>query len=354
MATRKLVRRIPVEVKPITLGCYTLTATGLTVRGRPSFDEHEGVGHFIERTHYASGFWLADWLRYGEGRTDWTERLSQAGGSTGLSEKTLKNVRAIGAIDPSRRRDDVEFSIHAEVASLEPGEQTEWLERAATEGWGARELRQNIRAAKRPRIIEGQAVLEGVFRVLLVDCPWQYGDSGVINGTAYGKAERHYPTMSIDDLCRLPVASHTMTDAVMFFWVTSPFLMLKPGPREVIEAWGFEYKTGMVWHKARHNFGHYVSVRHEHLLICTRGSCLPDAPTPQPSSVFTSAKPLGELQHSEKPPEARQIIEKLYTQGPYLELFARQPDPRGKWVAWGNDPRLWPVDQENHEALIRA
>ena len=51
----------------------------------------------------------------------------------------------------------------------------------------------------------------------------------------------------------------------------------------VIEAWGFEHKGAIIWDKVLHNFGHYVSVRHEHLLICTRGSCTPDRPTPMPA-----------------------------------------------------------------------
>jgi N6-adenosine-specific RNA methylase IME4 len=80
----------------------------------------------------------------------------------------------------------------------------------------------------------------------------------------------------------------------------------------VIEAWGFEYKTGAVWDKVLHNFGHYVSIRH--LLIATRGSCTPDRPTPMIDSVQTIRR--GDV-HSAKPEEFRQMIERLYD-GPYL------------------------------------
>jgi hypothetical protein len=58
----------------------------------------------------------------------------------------------------------------------------------------------------------------------------------------------------------------------------------------VIEAWGFTYKTSFVWDKVRHNYGHYNSVRHELLLVCTRGSCTPDEPTPMPDSVVVEER----------------------------------------------------------------
>jgi N6-adenosine-specific RNA methylase IME4 len=79
-----------------------------------------------------------------------------------------------------------------------------------------------------------------------------------------------------------------------------------------------------------HNFGHYVSVRHELLLICTRGSCLPDRPVPMPDSV----RPVRRSDvHSEKPPEFRALVEQLYD-GPYVELFARR-QIKG-WTTYGN------------------
>jgi N6-adenosine-specific RNA methylase IME4 len=323
-------------VRPIVIGHYKLTATGMDVDGRPDFAEHASVGEFIRRAQFASGFWLADWLRYGDSRHEWQERLEQAIDATGYSEKTLKNVRAVGAIEKSRRREGIEFGLHDAVASLEPEEQSDWLERAAENGWGVRELRLSIRAARRRRVLEGQATLTGMYRVIYADPPWLYGDSGPTADGSLGKSERHYPGMTIDELCRLPVAAHCTPHAVLFLWTTAPFLMMNPGPREVLEAWGFDYKTGLVWDKVFGNFGHYVHVAHEHLLICTRGSCLPDEPIPSPSSVYHERR---SSIHSEKPAGVRKLIEQLYTTGPYLELFGREPVPG--WSVFGNDTRLW-------------
>lgn len=144
-------------VPPIVIGGFTLHPLGLTVKGRPSFGEYQGVGQFIQRAVKASGWWLADWLRYGDSRTDWRAQLSQAQDVTGLSEKTLRNVRAVGAIEASRRRDGVEFSVHAEVAALAPEEQSAFLEQAATEGLTQRELRRVVRSASRRHVVSGQA-----------------------------------------------------------------------------------------------------------------------------------------------------------------------------------------------------
>lgn len=322
-------------IEPIRIGCYTLTATGLEVKGRPSFGEHEGVGEFIQRAHRASGFWLSDWLAYGDSRQDWRERLSQAVDATGLSEKTLRNVRAIGAIDPSRRRDDVDFSLHSEVVALTPRSQEYWLERAAREGWTQRELRLQIRAARRAKVIEGQAVLAGMYRVIYADPPWSYGD----RQPSGSSSERHYPTLTVEELAALPVQAHALPNSVLFLWTTAPLVLQVPGPREVGAAWGFTYKQQLIWDKVDGTFSHYTGGNHEVLTIWTRGSCLPDLPTDLPDSVQVVRK---SRQHSAKPEEFRQLIEKHWTRGPYLELFGRERI--SGWTVFGNDARLWAAE----------
>jgi N6-adenosine-specific RNA methylase IME4 len=147
--------------------------------------------------------------------------------------------------------------------------------------------------------------------------------------------------MTIDELCKLPVKAHALENSVLFCWVTAPMLYENPGPREVIEAWGFKSKTGMVWDKVLGNWGHYVRVHHEHLIIATRGSCMPDSPTPMPDSVQTFRR---DGEHSHKPEDFRRIITNLYTRGPYLELFGRRPCEG--WSVFGNDARLWAEEQQ--------
>jgi N6-adenosine-specific RNA methylase IME4 len=167
----------------------------------------------------------------------------------------------------------------------------------------------------------------GRYRVLYADPPWKYQEHGASVDPSYGSATRHYPTMTIEELCALPVKDMLEDDAVLFLWVTSPKLNQV---WEIIEAWGFEYKTSFVWDKVGHNFGYYNSVRHELLLICGRGSSTPDE-----KKLYDSVQSIEKSRtHSEKPEEFRAIIDSLYTHGNRIELFARK-QVEG-WDTWGN------------------
>jgi N6-adenosine-specific RNA methylase IME4 len=117
-------------------------------------------------------------------------------------------------------------------------------------------------------------------------------------------------------------------NAVLFLWVPSPMLKRCFA---VIEAWGFDYKASFVWHKVKHVMGHYNSVRHEFLLICTCGSCKPDVP-----KLIDSVQVIERRgKHSEKPEQFRKIIEQMYDHGRKLELFARER--RDGWDSDGNE-----------------
>ena len=117
-------------------------------------------------------------------------------------------------------------------------------------------------------------------------------------------------------------------DAVLFLWATSPLL---EDSFRLLDCWGFQYKTQFIWHKVKHNMGHYNSVRHEHLIIATKGSCIPDN-----KKLFDSVQTIERTdKHSEKPEEFRQIIEQLYTYGNKIELFARKKVLG--WDAYGNE-----------------
>ena len=199
---------------------------------------------------------------------------------------------------------------------------------------GEKTIAQVTREIRREEILtKTPAAPTGKYRVLYCDPPWKYGDSGIISKDgiveAYTKAETHYPTMSITELCALPIRDISEPDAVLWLWTTSPLLAES---FEVVKAWGFTYKASMIWSKVRHNVGHYVSVRHELLLICTRGSCLPDVPT-----LFPSVQTIERTkEHSAKPEEFRTIIDTIYPRGERIELFRRGPAAKG-WDVWGNE-----------------
>lgn len=321
------------DERPMELEGFRLKARSVDVIGRPTLAQFAAALDFALGCGDGSPYWIGALWNYGEGRADWREKIEQSIRSqSAYTHKSLINLGYIVRNTSAKARELAPSVGHvSEVAALEPEEQVEWMERSAAEGLTVRELRMEIKTARRRKVIDGQAVLEGLYRVAICDPPWDYGD----RPPSGSGASQHYQAMSIDQLCKMPIAAHLAPDAVMFMWVTAPFLLQNPGPREVLEAWGLTPKTGMVWYKRRHNFGHYVSVRHEHVIIATRGSCTPDRPTPMVDSVFTSAQE--RFEHSEKPEELRQMVERMYN-GPYLEIFARRP--AAGWATFGNDERL--------------
>lgn len=179
---------------------------------------------------------------------------------------------------------------------------------------------------KRIQKEKAQSVPTGTYNVILADPPWQYDNTGL-----EGAAINHYDTMAVPELCDLltTIELGVSDNAVLFMWVTAPMLDVA---MEVVNAWGFDYKTNIVWHKLQNGsgLGHYVRVEHELLLICTRGSFTPLTKHPISSILAT---PLRE--HSRKPDESYEIIERLYPDCSYIELFARTK--RDGWDAWGNE-----------------
>ena len=188
-----------------------------------------------------------------------------------------------------------------------------------------RDERRAERIEKLVEITENNKPLEGIgiFPIIYADPPWQYehpiSDSRRI--------ENQYPTMSLEEICNLPVKDITTDDAVIFLWATTP--MLKKG-FQVLDSWGFEYRTCMVWVKPSIGPGHWVRNRHELLLIGVKGNI----PTPKgedkPDSVIEAPR----QEHSKKPEIVYDIIEKMYPELDKVELFCRQP--RQGWKAWGN------------------
>jgi N6-adenosine-specific RNA methylase IME4 len=164
---------------------------------------------------------------------------------------------------------------------------------------------------------------EKKYRIIYADPPWKYGNAMPEYVT---EPQDYYLLMDTADICAMPIKDIAEENAVLFMWTTSPHL---PEALEVVKAWGFVYKTTFVWDKIKHNMGHYNSVRHEFLLVCTRGACTPDV-----KKLFDSVVSIERTEHSKKPEYFREIIETIYTYGNRIELFARQA-PAG-WDVFGN------------------
>jgi len=159
----------------------------------------------------------------------------------------------------------------------------------------------------------------GQFDVLYADPPWKYKYVALD-----GNAETQYATMQLEDICKLEIPS--AKDAILFLWATNPLL---EDAFEVMRAWGFTYKTNIVWVKSGLGIGHYVRGDHELLLIGKKGNIPPPITKNRPSSVVKAPK----NRHSKKPIELYALIERMYPNRKYLELFAREK--RQGWRSWG-------------------
>jgi len=167
----------------------------------------------------------------------------------------------------------------------------------------------------------------GKYDVIYCDAPWRYSNSEV-----RGSAEDQYPTMTVQEICSMPVKDFTTTNAVLFFWTTNAHL---PEALEVIKAWDFQYTTNFVRIK-NNSFGclnHYG--KHELLIVAKKGSHM--RPEFLTNSVIYDPEGFTP-EHSQKPDLYYDLIEKEYPGRRYLELFARAQRPG--WEVFSNEPEL--------------
>jgi N6-adenosine-specific RNA methylase IME4 len=184
------------------------------------------------------------------------------------------------------------------------------------------------------------------YAVLCADPPWHFEVYNEESGVERA-AGNYYPTMSLDEICALPVLSLAAPDAILFMWTTAPHLQES---FQVLAAWGFEYKTNAVWVKDKIGLGYFVRNQHELLLVATRGDMPSPSPANRPPSVISAPR----REHSRKPDEAYALIEAMYPALPKLELFARQRRPG--WDVWGNETDKFSgaEPQSGGSAAVRA
>lgn len=321
-----------VAVRPhnpgLSLQGFTLSRTGLSPDGEPTYEQWETVGTFLRQAEGSVHWWIGDWLNYGEQR--WGEMYAQALDATDFDYQTLRADKWVASRVPlCRRRHNLSHAHHKEVARLPPEEQAHWLDLAASEDWPCRELRQRLKqAARPPRIAPGCTVADlhtlvasgELFSTVYADPPWPYQ-----NQATRASTDNHYPTMSVDDIAGLPVRDLADEQAHLHLWTTNAFLA---DALRLIDAWGFEYKGMFLWCKPQMGIGNYWRVSHELLLLGVRGGL-----TFRDRSLMSWAA-LDRGQHSVKPAEVRSYIERA-SPPPYLELFGRQA--ADGWTVWGNE-----------------
>jgi N6-adenosine-specific RNA methylase IME4 len=194
------------------------------------------------------------------------------------------------------------------------------------------------------------------FGTVLADPPWQFTNRTGKIAPEHKRLTR-YDTMTLEDICALPVASVARDRAHLYLWVPNA---LMPDGLRVMEAWGFTYKSNLIWHKVRKDggpdgrgVGFYFRNVTEMILFGVRGKNIRTL-TPGRSQVnFLATR---KQEHSRKPDEQYAIIEAC-SEGSYLELFAR--GVRAGWTNWGyqadeNYEPTWKTYSHNSHSIQTA
>jgi N6-adenosine-specific RNA methylase IME4 len=192
--------------------------------------------------------------------------------------------------------------------------------------------KQAARAVKEAALgAKQEALPDKKYGVILADPPWRFEPYSRDTGMDRA-ADNHYPTLETHSVA-YPGGLHAISiaadDCILFLWATAPMLI---HALQVMEAWGFDYKSQFVWIKDRIGTGYWNRNKHELLLIGARGNIpAPAMGTQWPSAVEA---PVGE--HSAKPEKFLEMIEAYFPTLPKIELNRRGPARQG-WDAWGNE-----------------
>lgn len=187
--------------------------------------------------------------------------------------------------------------------------------------------------------------LSGTYSTILVDPPWRFQNRTGKMAPEHRRLRR-YRTMTVEEIGALPVAQHARDKSHLYLWC--PNALLEDG-LSILKAWGFTYKTNLVWLKIRKDggpdgrgVGFYFRNVTELLLFGVRGKLRTLAPGRRQVNMIARRK----REHSRKPDEQYALIEQC-SPGPYLELFARERV--AGWTCWGDEVdsyattrRVWP------------
>lgn len=254
----------------------------------------------------------------------------EAAARLSVSDQSIKSAKKVinkGTDDlkAAVESGQIAVSVAAKIADLGPDQQAEVIAAPRPDQAIKKIARQEKEQELAERTITQTMSSDGkLYGVIYADPPWKF-ETHSENGMDRS-ADNHYPTMSMFDMLTLDVPA--ANDCVMFMWATVPML---PEAIDLMDSWGFEYKSHIVWIKDRIGTGYWTRNKHEMLLIGTKGKVPAPAMGTQPPSVIEL--PLG--RHSEKPAFFADMISTLYPTTPKLEMFARVG--RVGWDVIGNE-----------------
>ena len=298
---------------------FKASPVGLQVNKSLTKEQWEETGHALATIDARLQWYVGDWLAASKGEEWGYGDLESVCETFGLNYQTARNAKSIcDGFELSRRRDNLTFTHHQEVQGRDDADELlGWCE-------ANNASRKDLREEKKRRDNESKPAVglpDGEFDLILADPPWRYDDA-----TPNRKVENHYPTMCQEQLTDMEVPA--AADCVLLMWATAPKVV---EAIELIDAWGFEYKTQAVWDKQKIGMGYWFRGQHEILMVATKGNATPPDQNQRVSSVFSEKRG----KHSEKPECVYEWIERAFGRSSKCELFARLT--REGWKSWGNE-----------------
>lgn len=298
----------------------TVTDTSLTIKPSVSYEDWLSIGDRLGQIGRAHQWWIGDWILHGERK--WGEKYTEALDRTGLEYDTLRAIQWVaGRVETVRRRTDLSFSHHREIAALDPVEQDAWLNESEARDLSVHDLRRELRGR---RELAPPPLPEGKYAAIVIDPPWPVEKILREVRPKQGPA-LDYPVMQLDEIAALPIPDLASEGTHVYLWTTHKFL---PAAFDLFDAWGVRYECLMTWVKNvgmtpfswMYDTEHVLFGRIGSLELATKGQRLSfQAPVDG---------------HSVKPDVFYERVIAA-SPAPRLEMFARRD--REGFTVWGNE-----------------
>lgn len=297
-----------------------ITPTCLKIKQGLKYEDWEQIGSILKTIEGAVQFWIGDWYMYGE--YAFGEKASQA--LEKWEEETIRKfIWVSGRISSVRRRTNLSYSIHEQVAGLEMDQQEHFLDRAEKEKLSVRELRTEI---AKTRLLPISPPPNGKYRCIVVDPPWPM--KKIEREVRPRQKTFDYPTMEIEELIDWPVVKDIADENChLYLWTTQKFL---PHSFKIIEAWGFKYQCLLTWIKNVGFTPFSWMYSTEHVLFCAKGNL--ELLVKGQRLDFTAKV----QEHSRKPAEFFNLVKKV-SPPPRIDVFSREFHEG--YEEWGNETK---------------
>lgn len=309
--------------KDIEYSSFRFTKNSVVPLGNPTLEQWKDAWQFVGRADGAVRFWRGDLIRFAE--NEYGEMYTQYINDFNKDYQTLRNDKSVADnIEMSRRRDNLSFSHHEEVAWLPSDEQEKLLDIAEDKQLNRNEFRRVVSEFKKAKLPKVETPT-GKYEVIVIDPPWDMEFMKL--EMRPNQVEMPYPTMTLDEIKAFPITDIAADNCSLFLWTTHTYL---PNCFSILEAWGFKYHVTLTWDKTngRSLFG--FNRRTEFVIYAYKGNINVNQRGKFIDTIFTEKL----REHSRKPDIFYEMI-KTNTPDSRIDIFSREK--REGFEQWGNE-----------------